>query len=92
MDENTEQNALVHVWAWARQTILFAINLHHLNIPIPDDVQSHFNRDVQEAEQIALRLFEETEAEFPTTQIGDAILLYTKKVLSWCYECCCDTT
>jgi hypothetical protein len=86
MDDNSEQEAFTHLFNWARQSILFAINLDNLNKSEAYDIESHFEEDAKEAEQIALQLFEETEAELRETATGDTFQNYVKKVFSWCFE------
>jgi hypothetical protein len=77
--EKPDEDAAAVVCQWARQTLLFAINLSHRGQRQAPDWSL-------EAEQVARRLFDETKAECPEAPIGDAVLIYAGKVLSWCSE------
>jgi len=86
MEEQPDDEAIAIVCQWARQTLLLAINLTYFGKEIRGDMQAHLNACREEAEHVALRLFDEAKAENPRATIGDAVLIYAGKVLSWCSE------
>jgi hypothetical protein len=81
---------MAEVQAWARQTLMFAINLAHRGLPEPAnqaEQSAWFDKITKESADVADRLWAEAQAELPPdSPAGSAMLDYIGKVLSWAAE------